>query len=302
MSTYNGEKYLAEQLESIMNQTGVDVNLLIRDDGSTDKTLEILKHFCSTYPQKILLSSGENIGVINSYYNLIETVQEDYDYFAFADQDDVWLIDRLQRAIGLLKLEEEKSPDIPLLYCSSTTMFDDKRILGIWPLIPKRELTVFNALAENVVVGCTVVINKHSKQLLVKLKPNTKDIIMHDWWMYICVSLFGKIIFDDFPTVLYRQHSSNLVGGDTGVRLLVKRMSRFILNAERKRSRQLKELVNVLCKNNMGTILSESISSLVDYEKKSFISRVMIAFNLPIYKQHSINTFFLRLSIVFKRY
>jgi glycosyltransferase involved in cell wall biosynthesis len=304
MSTYNGEKYLAEQINSIIIQRGVDVSLLIRDDGSTDGTLEIINYYRSRFPDKIFLIAENNIGVKDSFYFLIESSQDHYDYYAFADQDDIWVPDRLQRAIQLVKFEEEKSPGIPLLYCSATKMFDENQIIGIWPPSPKRKLSIFNALAENVVVGCTMVINKPSKQILVRLKPVTQNIIMHDWWMYICVSLFGKIVFDYYPTVFYRQHSSNLIGGDTspGCFFIFKRMKRFVLNAERRRSKQLKELYNALCRNNMETILSGSIGPLIDYEKKHVFSRVRIAIKSPLYKQSSLDTFFLWMSIVFKRY
>ena len=105
MSTYNGEKYIREQIESILNQKKVKVHLLIRDDGSQDSTIEIVKEYANKYPN-VSVYAGKNIGIGNSFMELLRNAPE-ADYYAFADQDDVWLDGKLERAIELIKATEQ---------------------------------------------------------------------------------------------------------------------------------------------------------------------------------------------------
>ena len=105
MSTYNGEKYLREQIDSILNQDYPEISLLIRDDGSTDGTVDILKEYAQKY-RDIDYYVGENLGVQNSFFDLMKRADKRAYYYAFADQDDVWLPGKIKRAIELLEREE----------------------------------------------------------------------------------------------------------------------------------------------------------------------------------------------------
>ena len=111
MSTYNGEKYLDEQIGSILAQEGVDVTLYIRDDGSSDRTAEIIKYYCKSY-HNVSFTQGENLGVGNSFMQLVYDAKDVYYYYAFADQDDIWLPEKIKMAAD--KIKESKRP---LLYC-----------------------------------------------------------------------------------------------------------------------------------------------------------------------------------------
>ncbi|WMT40582.1 hypothetical protein RE628_26085 [Paenibacillus sp. D2_2] len=120
--------------------------------------------------------------------------------------------DKLFRAVTKLQIENSS---IPLLYCSSTQMVNAAlESLSIWPLQPKKELSIYNATVENVVVGCTTILNQVALELIVTHLPDRTDyVIMHDWWAYLSVSSFGKVIFDPEPGILYRQHGNNALGG-----------------------------------------------------------------------------------------
>lgn len=211
LSTYNGESYVEEQINSLINQEYQNINIKIRDDGSKDRTIEILDELITT-KENISFIKGKNVGVIKSFFELLRDSNDSAEYFSFCDQDDFWEADKISRAISLLEKEEQA---IPLMYCSRTTLVDqDLKVLG-YSENPTKEITFANALVQNIATGCTVVINKKAKELIVKEFPNA--VVMHDWWFYIVVSAFGKVVFDHESKILYRQHSNNTVGAATSL-------------------------------------------------------------------------------------
>lgn len=207
LSTYNGEKYIREQLDSILKQDYKDIAILIRDDGSTDNTVHIIKEYAKVN-NNIKYYQGKNIGAINSFFDLMKNADPDYDYFALSDQDDFWLEHKISRAVEVLnELNNEK----PLLYCSRTTLVYsnlDKIKISMKQYQIKPDFG--NALVENICIGCTGVFNR---QLLLLVKEHIPEFtIMHDWWLYLTASAFGKVYYDDNSYLLYRQHMSNLIG------------------------------------------------------------------------------------------
>ncbi|ANS76044.1 hypothetical protein AWM70_16860 [Paenibacillus yonginensis] len=227
LSTYNGEKYLREQLESVLSQQGAELHLLIRDDGSKDGTVRILKEFTVASPEAVHYIAGENKGAKGSFFELIAESSPGMDYYAFCDQDDVWMEDKLQRAVALLKQAYQNQEEaiatnrgalpIPLVYCSSTQMVDPElNPIGIWPGEPQKTPTVYNSLVENIAVGCTMVMNRAAMELIKEHLPQHPErVIMHDWWVYLVISTFGEVVFDKMSSILYRQHESNVQGGQT---------------------------------------------------------------------------------------
>ncbi len=217
MSTYNGEKYLCEQLDSIFAQNceenGVaEFKLLIRDDSSSDGTINILKKYKKKYPDKVEWYQGENIGVIKSFFELIEKADKNADYYALSDQDDYWLPDKLMRAVSVL--DASKYCNIPLLYCCRPTLTDEKlKEISSDIDIPKMRPGFGNALIENIVTGCTAVFNEKLREMLIKELP--KFTTMHDRWLYLIASCFGKVYYDEESYIYYRQHGDNAVGKNT---------------------------------------------------------------------------------------
>ena len=256
LSSYNGKRYIQEQLDSILSQKEVVVSLLVRDDGSTDGTREILEEYRQAH-KNIAVLYGKNLGVIKSFFTLIEAADQTVPYTAFADQDDVWLPDKLSRAVSLL--ENGGGPDIPLAYCSAIQP-TDAQLRRFRPAIryPRVRTAFGNALVENMCTGCTCVINSALRELLCRAAAGgeepqstaagnfppqirTQEIIMHDFWIYLLAGAFGRVIYDGEPHILYRQHGANTVGIAPGILENYKRRARDFKRNRGKLKRQAEE-------------------------------------------------------------
>lgn len=211
LSTYNGERFLRKQLDSIINQEDVCVYLLIRDDGSTDNTLHILDEYWSLYPHMITIYRGTNIGCVQSFRFLMEKADTFTlflpDFYAFCDQDDIWVNEKLKRATKALTVYDQS---IPNLFFSHFKKIDE------WEnelFTEKKEfkLSFGESLIMNPSVGCTQVFNRICLEK--SLMCNPPQLVLHDWWIYsLCLALSGNVIYDSDALVLYRQHSSNVLG------------------------------------------------------------------------------------------
>ena len=219
MATYNGEKFVSEQINSILNQTYKNWKLIIHDDCSTDLTVNIIKDYVYKYPDKIILIEDEVKcgGAKENFFHLIKIVKEkwNFNYIMFADQDDVWLPEKIKITfIKMLEVEKKYGKKMPILVHTDLKIVDENLNLlcdSFWKyqnLDPR--IKKFNyLLVQNNVTGSTMMINN---SLFQKIKYIPKNAIMHDWWIALIASSFGKIKYINEPTLLYRQHSYN----DTG--------------------------------------------------------------------------------------
>lgn len=216
LSSYNGELYLTEQLRSLSAQTYSDWSVRIRDDGSTDRTVKIIEVWqAEEPPERSFLEKGANLGVVSSFFELLCQADESSEYFAFCDQDDVWLPEKTERAVRLLHAIE---PDVPAMVFTPTRLTDERlRPLGHWPASPPKPPSFYNALYQNIAVGATITFNRAALRLLRRHRPDPRQVLMHDWWLYLCVSAFGTTIYDPEPSILYRQHGNNAVGGELSI-------------------------------------------------------------------------------------
>lgn len=206
MSTYNGERFVDEQIRSICLQEDVNVSLLVRDDGSQDSTIEVLKKWIDTL--NISIINGENIGTARSFLELIKAVkQEENAYYAFSDQDDYWLPNKIKIAIKELKPYD----GIPALYYSNIRYVDSN--LNEMSNPYKRQYYTTELKGTMVIAeapGCTMVFNSTLLELLKQYFP--VECHMHDVWVLnVCAALNGKIIYDKESRILYRQHEDNVV-------------------------------------------------------------------------------------------
>ncbi|MBE6702193.1 MAG: glycosyltransferase [Ruminococcaceae bacterium] len=236
MSTYNGQFYLKQQLDSLISQEGVDLTIYIRDDGSGDNTKDIIKEYATLYPC-IQYEFGENLGYAKSFWRIFE-IQEAYDYYAFCDQDDVWKSDKLIRAIT--KLEEiEKHDQIPALYASDAVSVDnDMQVLSEKTFNPPGVLSFYRSLQISTVPGCTFVFNRYAFELASLYKGFMES---HDWALYNIVSSFGKIVLDDESRILYRIHGNNTIGKTSRFQVLMTKIKRLFKKPPRTRSRFAKD-------------------------------------------------------------
>lgn len=221
MSTYNGKKYVREQIDSILHQKDVKISMLIRDDGSQDGTLDILNEYEKKYSQ-VKVYVGANCGACGSFFDLMKNVKKQHDYYAFADQDDIWLSDKISHAISILEKDNTK----PALYCGAYKLVDSElKPIGNGKS-NKVKPSFGNSLVECIYSGCTGVFNKELLELVIRKIP--QNAYMHDWWMYMVASAFGKVYCDETPLMYYRQHDKNVLGGNTGkIRQTVKRIRNF---------------------------------------------------------------------------
>ena len=204
MSTYNGEKFLDEQLKSIYQQeTEVTVTVYIRDDGSKDGTKAIIDKWSNSL--QIVFIQGENAGPANSFWELLHYVPLDADYYAFADQDDVWDANKIQSAVSRLGF----SP-IPGLYFSNARLVDKNlKFLNINTQKRTPVVTIPSQIVCGSALGCTMVFNVEAIKVVRKAKITT--VAMHDWIVMLHVLATGKVIYDPIPRISYRQHDNNVV-------------------------------------------------------------------------------------------
>ncbi len=208
MATYNGARFLEEQLLSIEKQTYPHWHLYVLDDGSKDDTWAILDAFQQRVgTNKITLRQGHHQGCVKTFLSLVCDKTITSDFYAYADQDDVWDSDKLERAVKVLK----NHIAVPFLYCSSSRLIDENgKIMGRTSAYT-RPPSFKNALVQNIAAGHTMVFNKQARNLLKNM--GVVGVFIHDWWTYIVVTACGGgVYFDAQPSVSYRQHSANLIG------------------------------------------------------------------------------------------
>lgn len=215
VACYNGEHFLKQLLNSLINQTYKDFNIIIRDDGSTDNTLMILKEYKSLYPDRItLVKSTPSKSAKNNFFELMNHASSDY--IMFCDQDDVWLEDKIELTLNKMKQAEKAFKSTTPILCHTDLKVVDKNLNVLNPSFFKMQKfdisknSLNRALVQNIVTGCTVMINKALLNLA--KGTNSDDIIMHDWWLYLIASAFGKVEVIKTPTILYRQHGENQIG------------------------------------------------------------------------------------------
>ena len=213
MCTKDGAAFLGQQLKSIADQTHANWVLHVSDDGSTDQTREILRHFAETHHQRTNIRNGPGKGACANFLSLAVDPAIDADYFAFSDQDDIWYQDKLQRALTWFVTVPV---DTPGLYCGRTElMATDGRSYGYSPLF-MRPPTFRNALIQSLGGGNTMVFNRAAKKIFEA--AGAIEVVLHDWWAYQLVSAAGGMVhYDPQPVLKYRQHPDNLIGPNQGL-------------------------------------------------------------------------------------
>ncbi len=206
VSTYNGVAHLRPLVESLLAQDHPQIDVLVRDDGSSDGTIPLLREYAGRHAN-VEVIAGESLGVTGSFFRLLELSSPAAGYLALCDQDDVWQPDKISRAVKTLNDSRRKGP---ILYCSRLAVVDAHLNLLGYSDIPRRGLSFRNALVQSSFFGCTSVFNQAARVLLLREFP--QHACAHDWWMYLVASAFGVVIYDAEPRILYRRHPANVSG------------------------------------------------------------------------------------------
>ncbi|MBZ5975034.1 glycosyltransferase family 2 protein [Leuconostoc gelidum subsp. gelidum] len=255
VATYNGEKYLTEQIKSLLIQKKVDVTIYIHDDYSKDGSFEIINRLSSEFPDKIkVLNSDKNLGVVRTYQFLLDNVEADY-YF-FCDQDDVWYDDKIIQEVKILVHSDNRPA---LVYSDLEVVDSDLNTITnsmFTHMNVKNSEKTSMLLTQNVITGNTVGFNRALRNLVVNVFRMDNDfVLMHDGWLGLIASIYGDLIFLNKPTVKYRQHANNVIGA---------RKSK--LNKLFKVNKLRKAIVNTILQ---AELLDKKMSLVVDTNSKS---------------------------------
>jgi len=215
MSTHNGAKYLAAQMDSLVAQTYSNWRLLVRDDISSDRSVGILGEYCRKYPDKIVLIADDGDGRLGACQSFARVLKHaTADYMMFCDQDDVWLPHKVELSVNVLLELEKANPGMPLLLFTDLTVVDEKLTVladSFWRYqrINPRNTWPSSIVFDNVATGCTMIFNRQLKNIS---EPIPTEALMHDWWLTLICSIDGRLSSLGEKTLLYRQHGRNEFG------------------------------------------------------------------------------------------
>ena len=276
LSTYNGDRHLREQLDSFLSlENAEEVSVLIRDDGSTDMTREILAEYKERYGFDVI--EGENVGLNASMQILFENADPECLFYAYADQDDVWLKDKLSRAVRAL---EKEAADTPVLYAARSHITDkDGNIIGE-TILPKKAPCFKNAMVQNVCIGHTQVYNRPMLDLL--RAHYSTDMFVIDHWAYLIATALGKVVFDPSLVTLYRQHGSNSIGyGHSLLSKIKNRSRRARAGVPRAHTKQLLALLSF--EMELGDLEKRMLRRFLS-ARKCFFRRLFYLFHADAYR------------------
>ncbi|MGD9920301.1 MAG: glycosyltransferase family 2 protein [Variibacter sp.] len=283
MATYNGARFLTEQLETIRAQVYSNWSLWASDDGSSDATLATMEAFrevCDT--NRVSILNGPRQGFVRNFLSLACNTAIEADYFAFCDQDDIWLPGKLERAVALL---EDAPANEPALYTGRTEIMTENGVVtGLSPLFTRKP-DLRNALVQSIGGGNTIVFNRAARDLLL-LAGADLDVPSHDWWCYLAVSACGgHVIYDSQSCLRYRQHSANIIGENMS---LAARMMRVEILLRGRFSRWIEANLDAL--RRLRPAMPPSHTALVaQFEalrrKRSGFARVAGMRRLGLYRQ-----------------
>ncbi len=234
LATYNGEPFIREQLDSLINQSFADFKIVIRDDGSADNTLSIIHEYQQKFPDKIsiLKDNKKNVGATQNFGILLE--QSTADYIFFCDQDDVWLPHKIEVSLQKMKVLEQNNKAIPCFVFSDMKSIDEAGNIiadSVWQqlhLHPKY-FTLNRLLVQNIPHGCTMLINKAMRNLA---SPIPKEAMLHDHWIALLAATCGKFDYINEPTLLLRNHTKNVTRKPSSVLQKIKRFSTNFLSKD----------------------------------------------------------------------
>ena len=295
LCTLNGDKYLLDQLNSIGNQNFKDFDLYIKDNFSNDDTKKVIEKFRLENPDlSITYLEGDRLHFANSYIRGLHQITRKYSFYAFCDQDDIWEKHHLERSIKYLKKNKTK----PSVYCSRTTLINNKgKIIGK-SIKFERSPSFQNALTQSIAGANTMIFNDKASYLLKKIDLK-KHVVSHDWLLYLLVTGNGGNVFYDInASVRYRQHDNNLIGSNVGLISSFKRIALML------RGRFRFYNINNIQHLDSGFINKENVEILSNYKKSIFTKKYQRPYYLiksGVYRQSFLGNIALYLNIFFDK-
>lgn len=292
LATFNGARFLPEQLESLERQTHSDWRLIVRDDGSTDRSITIVEAFAERHSERVQILPRDGRGPLGACGNFAALLEaSDAPYFMFCDQDDLWFPDKIADLLRALRaVEERRGADTPILAHSDLLVTDDAlRVLhrSFWrysrlldPTAPRRPARL---IIQNYVTGCAAIGNAALRRTALPIPSEAR---MHDWWVAMVAAILGEITEHEAPTILYRQHHGNEIGAKpAGLLAVISRIIRT-LGAEMQDTRiafaksqqqaaAFRKVYENLLSPDMERILSEfsCLHASAFWKRKSFLFR-----------------------------
>lgn len=297
LCTYNGSKYLRKQLDSITNQTHQSWVIFASDDGSTDDTLDIIKEFQRRYGEdRVVLLHGPGKGFAWNFISALEASGNDFDYYAFSDQDDEWMENKLSHALKLLDNNQHK----PVVYCGRTLLINEEGDeIGLSPLFNKTP-SFRNALVQSIAGGNTMVLNKQARDIVIET-PKWQEIVSHDWWVYILITgCGGEIFYDASPTIKYRQHQENIIGSNLSMLARIQRIKKLMAGHFKCWNDKNIELL----KTFTGRLTPENARILASFNSNrnsNILLRVKMIFDAKLYRQTFFGNIALIVAIIFNK-
>jgi hypothetical protein len=288
MAVHNGAATLPAQLDSFATQSHVNWSLIAGDDASGDDSADLIRAFGRRAKgHDVAVVPGPRQGSAMNFLSLLRRVPATTGFVAFSDQDDVWFPDRLERGIAALR---RVPVDCPALYCSRTVITDaDLRPLRLSALRP-RPPGFRNALAQNIAAGNTILLNAAAVTLLQRAAARTEATVAHDWWTYqVVTGAGGRVLHDDAPTLLYRQHGTNQIGANDGARAQIQRIGMILSGVYRNWTdvnlRTLTALEDLLTEENRALI-----GCLAALRERRLLGRVSELRAAALYRQTRLTT------------
>ncbi len=290
LATHNSENYIKEQLDSIFKQTYDSISIIISDDASTDSTVSIITEYMETHKNISLIKSETPLKSAQANFWFLLKNAPEHDYYMFCDHDDVWCKDKIEKTLN--KMVEIENEEVPALVHTDLFVVDkNKAILSpsMFSLQKlSKEQTLAQALIQNNVTGCTMMINSRLKNLAQK-KDNTENMLMHDWYLSILCLATGVVGFVDEPLILYRQHGNNEVGAKDAGKLsyILKKASSFRKNSESIRKTYLQAAdIAIIFKDDLNENY-EIINTFGQFTTKNKLKKISLACKYGFWK----NTF-----------
>lgn len=216
LATYNGEAYIRQMVDSVLNQDYPNIQIILSDDNSKDSSPSILQEYADAHPDTIVhYKSGMRFGCAQNHFMHLLSKFCDADYIMFCDQDDVWHTDKVRKTLDTMR-RIEAEPSVPCMVHTDLRVVD-RDLAEIAPSfcmhsnLDGNRMALNQILVQNVVTGCTMMLNRSLAQLACR-EVDMSLVLMHDMWIALIAAAFGKTAFLNEATIDYRQHGNNSVG------------------------------------------------------------------------------------------